>query len=194
MPPQKDLILQITHPISTQRTHHILSPTSEILYTFHATPNFRTKPHLTIHRGASTTNTNPPIGTINLDFFPLITFKNPPAIIMRKTALKNSMSSEAFSYESSVLGGQTLRWRADGFFNLGDLVCEEVGGLGRVVARLKRKGLSLTSSERIVVMGWAVEEGEGVVEEVVAGAVALMELQRKEKGESRGSVEGGSAS
>lgn len=60
------------------------------------------------------------------------------------------------------------------------------------MARLKKSNMSLTKTGTLWVGKEVVDSGANVVDEIMAGAVAVLELERKLKGESAGNVESGS--
>lgn len=100
------------------------------------------------------------------------------------------MRTAAHEYESPALPGRKKKWKKDGLFNLGDLVCEDQGG--GAVTRLKKSNVSLTKTGTLWVGQEVVDSGKKAGDEIVAGAVGVLELERKLKGESVGDVEGGS--
>lgn len=100
--------------------------------------------------------------------------------------------TKAHVYRSCAFPGQMLRWKKDGFFSRGDLVCELE--TGEVVARLKKSNLSISKTGTFELGALAVEGGGQAMDEIVAGGIALIELQKKQDRESVGDVEGGSTS
>jgi len=102
-----------------------------------------------------------------------------------------SMSTAAHEYQSPAMDGSKLRWRAAGFFSLGDLVCEDQDQ--KVFAKLKKTNISFLKTGTFEIISEVVEKGDKAVNEIVACGIALLELQRKLKGESVGDVQGGFA-
>lgn len=92
--------------------------------------------------------------------------------------------SKLYEYES---GGRAMKWKQDGFFSRGDLVCED--GVGNLFAKLRRK--SILSFGKVATLE-VTERGNGaMLLEIVAGAVALIELRKKLDRDSVKDVDGG---
>jgi len=131
-------------------------------------------------------------GSINLGkaFIPVveIELRGLPIIQLMPTG---SMSTAAHEYQSPALDGQKLKWRADGFFSRGDLVCEDQDQ--RVFAKLKKTNISFSKTGTFEITSEVGKKSTKAVDEIVACGIALLELQRKLKGESVGNVEGGFA-
>jgi len=131
-------------------------------------------------------------GSINLGkaIIPVveIELKGLPRIQIMPTG---SMSTAVHEYQSPALGGQKLKWRADGVFSLGDLVCEDQDQ--KVLAKLKKTNISFSKTGTFEITSEVAEKGDKAVDEIVACGTALLELQRKLKRESVGNVEGGFA-
>lgn len=185
-------ILHVYHNGLSQRTKRVLSTDKKTtLYTFEANrnsgSNFTSMPHIRIYNGASTERKIK--GAINF-YGNVICLEFPglPKIFI----LSKGFMTKAHEYKSSAFPGQTLRWKKDGFFSRGDLVCEFE--TGEIVARLKRSNLSISKTGTFELGALAVEGGGQVMDELVAGGIALIELQKKQDRESVGDVEGGSAS
>lgn len=182
------ITLHIYHNSVSQRTKRVLSSDKKTtLYTFEASSFFRITPHATIRAGSPPGE--PKKGSINLGNASIpvveIEVQGLPRIQLMPTS---SMSTAAHEYRSPALDGQKLKWRADGFFNLGDLVCEDQDQ--KVFAKLNKTNISISKTGTFEVTSEVADKGDKAVDEIVACGIALLELQRKLKGESIGNVEG----
>jgi hypothetical protein len=185
------ITLHIYHNSLSQRTKRVLSSDKKTtLYTFEASSFFRSTPHVTIRAGSPPGE--PMKGSINLGNASIpvvkIDLQDLPKIQLMPTG---SMSTAAHEYQSPALDGQKLKWRADGLFNLGDLVCEDQDQ--RVFAKLKKTNISISKTGTFEITSEVAAKGDKAVDEIVACGIVLLELQRKLKGESVGNVEGGFA-
>ncbi len=180
------IALKIYHNGLSQRIKRVLSSSKKTtLYTFEASNFFRITPHVTIR--ASSPPGEPKKGSINLGNASIpvveIEVQGLPRIQLMPTG---SMSTAAHEYRSLALDGQKLKWRADGFFNLGDIVCEDQDQ--KVLGKLKKTNISFSKTGTFEITSEVADKGDKAVDEIVACGIALLELQRKLKGESVGNV------
>lgn len=180
-------LLHIYHEGFIHRQMHVLdSDKSTPLYHTEqkASTTFSSKPHMTVRNA----NNSLVVGTVSFH-----TFSRRIDLTIHGQSIElagTSLMTIAHQFKSPR--GNVLKWKSDGVFSGGDMVCidETADPRAQLVARFQWRLLSVSKSGRLEVSSAV----QGVaLDEVVISGLAMFEYQRRRNSSSGGGGAGGAA-